>query len=124
MTATTRGDTRAIPAKTDPRLPVGMHSEALIDVGGLERRLRRAVKGEVRFDPASIAMYANDADTLRPLAGDRWSDDTPVSRAHRMTCPAPRPRPGTRLEWPGAAVSCCWMKEAANCYPASGPRPP
>jgi len=67
MTVTTRGQTRSIPAKTDPRLPGGMHAETLIDVGGLERRLRRAVKGEVRFDPASIAMYANDASNFRQV---------------------------------------------------------
>jgi FAD/FMN-containing dehydrogenase/Fe-S oxidoreductase len=66
MTAT-RHHTRTIPAKTDPRLPGGMHGRAVVDVTGLERGLRKAISGEVRFDAASKAMYASDASNFRQV---------------------------------------------------------
>jgi FAD/FMN-containing dehydrogenase/Fe-S oxidoreductase len=38
-----------------------------IDVGFLERALKASVKGDVRFDPASRAMYASDASNYRRI---------------------------------------------------------
>ena len=60
-------DTRTVPAKTDPQVPGGVYSSAVIDVSGLERALREALEGEVRFDKASKAMYANDASNYRQV---------------------------------------------------------
>ena len=39
----------------------------VIDIAGLERGLRQAVRGEVRFDAASRAMYANDGSNFRQV---------------------------------------------------------
>jgi FAD/FMN-containing dehydrogenase/Fe-S oxidoreductase len=86
MTATNHAHTRTIPAKADPRLPGGMHGQAVIDVTRLERALRKAIKGEVRFDAASKAMYANDASNFRQVpigvVIPRTLDD--VVAAHRV----------------------------------------
>ncbi len=60
-------DRVSVPAKTDPRIPGGIHSKVTIDVSGLERALRKQVQGEVRFDSASKAMYANDASNYRQV---------------------------------------------------------
>src|SRR5438552_2189093 len=38
-----------------------------IDVGGLERDLRAAVRGEVRFDDGSRALYTTDASNYRQV---------------------------------------------------------
>ncbi len=38
-----------------------------INVRGLEEHLRRHVEGEVRFDPGSLAMYANDSSNYRQV---------------------------------------------------------
>ncbi|HET7405922.1 MAG TPA: FAD-linked oxidase C-terminal domain-containing protein [Mycobacteriales bacterium] len=59
--------TRAVPAKTDPLVPGGVYSSAVIDVAGLERALRKGITGEVRFDKGSKAMYANDASNFRQV---------------------------------------------------------
>jgi FAD/FMN-containing dehydrogenase/Fe-S oxidoreductase len=56
-----------VPAHPDPRFATGMVGEETINVKGLERHLRRHVKGEVRFDRASLAMYANDASNFRQV---------------------------------------------------------
>jgi hypothetical protein len=50
-----------VPAHLDPGFATGVVGEETINVKGLERHLPRHVKGEVRFDRASLAMYANDA---------------------------------------------------------------
>ncbi|MGN6129539.1 MAG: FAD-binding oxidoreductase, partial [Nocardioidaceae bacterium] len=60
-------DTRTVPAKTEARVPGEPRSRAVIDVTGLERARRKAVKGEVRFDEGSKAMYANDASNFRQV---------------------------------------------------------
>jgi FAD/FMN-containing dehydrogenase/Fe-S oxidoreductase len=60
-------ETLEVPVKTDPRVPGEPRSRQIIDVGGLERDLRRAVEGEVRFDAGSKAMYANDASNYRQV---------------------------------------------------------
>ena len=39
----------------------------MINIGGLERGLREAVQGEVRFDAATKAMYANDGSNFRQV---------------------------------------------------------
>jgi FAD/FMN-containing dehydrogenase/Fe-S oxidoreductase len=50
---------RAEPTELEPAVPV--------DVRGLEDALRRRVRGEVRFDAGSRALYANDASNYRQL---------------------------------------------------------
>ncbi|MGE5136979.1 MAG: FAD-binding and (Fe-S)-binding domain-containing protein [Gemmatimonadota bacterium] len=86
MTATSQRGTRTIPARTDPRLGGGMYAQATVDVSGLERALRKAVRGEVRFDAASKAMYANDASNFRQVpigvVIPRTLDD--IVAAHRV----------------------------------------
>jgi FAD/FMN-containing dehydrogenase len=66
MTALT-GATRMVPAKSDPRVPGRPSSQVTVDVAGLKRALRKAVSGEVRFDPGTLAMYANDASNFRQV---------------------------------------------------------
>jgi FAD/FMN-containing dehydrogenase/Fe-S oxidoreductase len=61
------GPTRTIPVKTDPRIPGGINSRREIDVAGLETALRKELDGEVRFDRASLAMYANDSSNYRQV---------------------------------------------------------
>jgi FAD/FMN-containing dehydrogenase len=58
---------RRIPVKPVPALPVSMVGRAEIDVAGLRSALEGAVAGEVRFDPGSLAMYANDASNFRQV---------------------------------------------------------
>jgi FAD/FMN-containing dehydrogenase/Fe-S oxidoreductase len=58
---------REVPAKTDPAIPGPPRGVTRIDVAGLKRRLRSQVKGEVRFDPGTLAMYANDASNYRQV---------------------------------------------------------
>jgi FAD/FMN-containing dehydrogenase/Fe-S oxidoreductase len=48
-------------------VPGGVYSEREIDVAGLERALRAAVTGEVRFDAGALAMYANDSSNYRQV---------------------------------------------------------
>src|SRR5690606_16210611 len=48
-----------------PLRPPMPPSSAVRDVGALERELRAAVKGEVRFDHKARALYATDASTYR-----------------------------------------------------------
>ena len=59
--------TRRIPVKPDPAMAVGMVGTATVDVAGLKKALRDAVEGEVRFDRASLAMYANDGSNFRQV---------------------------------------------------------
>ena len=56
-------DDVVIPVKTRGDKP----SKIALDVEGLERDLRSAVKGEVRFDTGSKAMYATDASNFRQV---------------------------------------------------------
>src|SRR6266513_1664019 len=76
-----------MPAKGgDPSFATGMTGEQEIDVRALERDLQRAVKGEVRFDTATRALYATDASNYRqPPIGvvlPRTLDD--VVAVHRV----------------------------------------
>lgn len=50
-------------------LPLGSHAKPIdtfAQAAGLERELRGAVRGEVRFDRGSRALYATDASNLSP----------------------------------------------------------
>jgi FAD/FMN-containing dehydrogenase/Fe-S oxidoreductase len=58
---------REIPAKPEPALAVGMAGRETIDIGALRGALEREVGGEVRFDAAALAMYANDASNFRQV---------------------------------------------------------
>jgi FAD/FMN-containing dehydrogenase/Fe-S oxidoreductase len=67
MTRAGRSHVQNVPAKTDPALPGPPRGSTRIDVTALKRALRSAVDGEVRFDPGSIALYANDASNFRQI---------------------------------------------------------
>ena len=76
--------TQTSPARTTAaRYP---HSPAVINLGGLEGGLREVVRGEVRFDAASKAMYANDGSNFRQVpigvVIPRTLDD--IVAAHRV----------------------------------------
>ncbi|NKQ57792.1 FAD-binding protein [Amycolatopsis sp. K13G38] len=58
---------RDVPAKTEPAIPGPPRGRQKIDVTSLERALREAVAGEVRFDRGSRALYANDASNFRQV---------------------------------------------------------
>jgi FAD/FMN-containing dehydrogenase/Fe-S oxidoreductase len=58
---------RLIPVKPEPAMAVGMVGTATIDVAGLRRALEQTLTCEVRFDAASLAMYANDASNFRQV---------------------------------------------------------
>jgi FAD/FMN-containing dehydrogenase/Fe-S oxidoreductase len=58
---------RHIPVKPEPSMAVGMVGTAEVDAHGLRSALKDAVTGEVRFDAASLAMYANDASNFRQV---------------------------------------------------------
>ena len=61
--------TQISPARTGPGPAADGRpsSPAVINIGGLERGLREAVRGEVRFDAATKAMYANDGSNFRQV---------------------------------------------------------
>jgi FAD/FMN-containing dehydrogenase/Fe-S oxidoreductase len=61
------GRTREVPAKTDPAIPGAPRGSVRIPVDRLERTLRDAVEGEVRFDRGTLALYANDASNYRQV---------------------------------------------------------
>jgi FAD/FMN-containing dehydrogenase/Fe-S oxidoreductase len=57
--------TKAPPTRIENRLQTGTTATATIDVAALEKDLRAAVKGEVRFDDGDRGMYASDAGNYR-----------------------------------------------------------
>ncbi len=65
MSLTAPARTRTVPARIALPSRGGAPARAAVDVGGLERRLRQAVAGEVRFDPGARALYATDASNFR-----------------------------------------------------------
>ncbi|MEU3254859.1 FAD-linked oxidase C-terminal domain-containing protein [Streptomyces sp. NPDC006997] len=67
MAKAARHATRDIPAKTHPGIAGPPRARQTLDVGALERALRKAVKGEVRFDTASLGLYAQDASNFRQV---------------------------------------------------------
>ena len=61
---------RKVRRSTPPgsQVPLGPRSRAgEVDVRRLERRLRRTVEGEVRFDPGARALYATDSSNYRQV---------------------------------------------------------
>jgi FAD/FMN-containing dehydrogenase/Fe-S oxidoreductase len=67
MAITPRRTTRDVPAKTDPAIAGAPRARQTIAVEKLERALRKAVEGEVRFDTQAKALYANDASNFRQV---------------------------------------------------------
>ena len=67
MTQTGHAQQSGRAVRTGHRAGGSQHPAAIIDIGGLERGLRQAVAGEVRFDAASKAMYANDGSNFRQV---------------------------------------------------------
>ncbi|PRX45893.1 FAD/FMN-containing dehydrogenase [Prauserella shujinwangii] len=67
MASTARQAVREVPAKTHPAIAGPPRGRVSVDVSGLERALRDAVEGEVRFDPGALALYANDASNYRQV---------------------------------------------------------
>jgi hypothetical protein len=67
MTSVASRRVREVPAKTDPTIPGPPRGRTRIDVRALKRALRAAVAGEVRFDPGTLALYANDASNFRQV---------------------------------------------------------
>jgi len=65
MTQTNRARNDSLRAGSGPRSRPA--ARPVIDIAGLERGLREAVHGEVRFDAASRAMYANDGSNFRQV---------------------------------------------------------
>ncbi|MFG2686994.1 FAD-binding and (Fe-S)-binding domain-containing protein [Streptomyces sp. NPDC048405] len=59
--------TRDVPTKTDPGIAGPPRARQTIDVGKLERALRKAIDGEVRFDTGSLGLYAQDASNFRQV---------------------------------------------------------
>jgi FAD/FMN-containing dehydrogenase len=67
MADAARRATREIPAKTHPEIAGAPRGRERIDVGRLERALRKEVAGEVRFDAGSLGLYAQDASNFRQV---------------------------------------------------------
>ncbi|MEV8565399.1 FAD-linked oxidase C-terminal domain-containing protein [Streptomyces sp. NPDC051322] len=67
MSSTPRRATQQVPAKTDPGLAGPPRARETIAVGKLERALRKAVRGEVRFDNGTKALYAQDSSNYRQV---------------------------------------------------------
>jgi FAD/FMN-containing dehydrogenase/Fe-S oxidoreductase len=67
MAKAARRTTRDIPARTHPDIPGPPRGRQTLEVGRLEKALRRAVDGEVRFDTASLGLYAQDASNFRQV---------------------------------------------------------
>src|SRR5207248_9929715 len=86
MTSVAGRRVREVPAKTDPAIAGAPRGSVRIDVTALKRALRRAVEGEVRFDPGALALYANDASNFRqvPIGVVIPSTLDDVVTAHRV----------------------------------------
>ncbi len=97
------GRRRTIPVKTDPSVPGGIYGSAAVDVEALRRALEAEVAGEVRFDPASLAMYASDASNFRQVpigvVVPRTLEDVVVAHrvCHRLGAPIVNRGGGTSL---------------------------
>jgi FAD/FMN-containing dehydrogenase/Fe-S oxidoreductase len=92
-----------VPARPDVRFAAGMAGSVTINAKGLEQHLRRHVAGEVRFDRASLAMYANDASNFRQVpvgvVVPRTLDDVveTMKACHRYRAPVVSRGGGTSL---------------------------
>lgn len=95
--------TATVPARPDPRFAAGMVATEKINTKGLEQHLRRHVTGEVRFDTASLAMYAGDASNFRQVpvgvVVPRTLDDVvaTMQACHRYRAPVVSRGGGTSL---------------------------
>ncbi|WP_103380931.1 FAD-binding and (Fe-S)-binding domain-containing protein [Pseudonocardia dioxanivorans] len=95
--------TTTVPARPDPRFAAGMIATEKINTKGLEQHLRRHVTGEVRFDTASLAMYAGDASNFRQVpvgvVVPRTLDDVvaTMQACHRYRAPVVSRGGGTSL---------------------------
>ena len=67
MTSAASHRVREVPTKTDPAIAGPPRGSTRIDVTALKRALRRELDGEVRFDPGTLALYANDASNFRQV---------------------------------------------------------
>ncbi|MEU0529020.1 FAD-binding and (Fe-S)-binding domain-containing protein [Amycolatopsis tolypomycina] len=56
-----------VPAKTSPEIPGPHRARHRLPVTELKKALTEAVTGEVRFDTASLALYAHDASNYRQV---------------------------------------------------------
>jgi FAD/FMN-containing dehydrogenase/Fe-S oxidoreductase len=97
------------PTRIEDRLQTGTTSEITVDVEGLERELRRSVRGEVRFSGGDRGLYASDASNYRmvPLGVvlPRDADDVvaAVAVARRFDAPLFARGGGTGI--PGQTVN-------------------
>ncbi|MCE3554704.1 FAD-binding protein [Pseudonocardia sp. RS11V-5] len=95
--------TTTVPARPDQRFAAGMVATETINTKGLEQDLRRHLTGEVRFDTASLAMYANDASNFRQVpvgvVVPRTLDDVVATMraCHRYRAPVVSRGGGTSL---------------------------
>ena len=82
-----------MPLTIEPGRPVPQADASRVDAAGLERALRAAVAGEVRFDRVSRALYSTDASVyqIEPLgvvvARNRDDIVTTVRLCHQFRCP-------------------------------------
>ncbi|WP_329141241.1 FAD-binding and (Fe-S)-binding domain-containing protein [Streptomyces sp. NBC_00670] len=103
MATTARRSTRDVPAKTHPDIAGAPRGRETVDVGRLERALRKAVDGEVRFDTASLGLYAQDASNFRQVpigvVVPRTLDDVVAAHkiCHRFGAPVLNRGGGTSL---------------------------
>ncbi|WP_328773628.1 FAD-binding and (Fe-S)-binding domain-containing protein [Streptomyces sp. NBC_00286] len=67
MAKASRRSTRDVPTKTHPDIAGPPRARQTLHVGRLERALRKAVDGEVRFDSGSLGLYAQDASNFRQV---------------------------------------------------------
>ncbi|POX51102.1 FAD-binding and (Fe-S)-binding domain-containing protein [Streptomyces sp. Ru72] len=67
MAKAARRAKREVPTRTHPEIAGPPRARMTLDVGRLERALRKAVEGEVRFDTASQGLYAQDASNFRQV---------------------------------------------------------
>jgi len=67
MAKAARRTRRDIPAKTHPEIAGPPRARRTLAVGKLERALRKAVDGEVRFDEGTLGLYAQDASNFRQV---------------------------------------------------------
>jgi FAD/FMN-containing dehydrogenase/Fe-S oxidoreductase len=56
-----------IPARVRPGTGGTKTAQETVDIGRLKRRLEKTVRGEVRFDAGTRAMYANDSSNFRQI---------------------------------------------------------
>jgi hypothetical protein len=59
--------TMKVPAAVRPGVGGTKPDQETVDVGHLKRALEKAVRGEVRFDAGTRAIYANDSSNFRQI---------------------------------------------------------